>query len=134
MIQFENNLARLRSALSDADIDVAIITDDDAVYYFTGYYDYLHMEFGRPTILVVPRDDECVLITPSIDYNTALANARVDRIEAWNDGVGQEWREHLPSLLARPRIFQCKFRSQEYFSLARVFQPLALPEPRVIIV
>ena len=31
--------------------------------------------------------------------NTAAANARVDRIEAWNDGVGAEWREHLPGLL-----------------------------------
>ena len=66
---------------------------------YTGYYDYLHMEFGRPTMLLIPRDEQSVLITPSIDYNTAAANARVDRIEAWNDGVGAEWREHLPGLL-----------------------------------
>ena len=79
------------------DIDVALITDDDSVYYFTGYYDYLHMEFGRPTILVVHRDDETLLITPAIDYNSARDNARVDRIEAWNDGHGNEWREHLPA-------------------------------------
>ena len=30
---------------------MALITDDDNVYYLTGYYNYLHMEFGRPTIL-----------------------------------------------------------------------------------
>lgn len=83
--------------MQDRDIDVALITDEDSVYYFTGYYDYLHMEFGRPTILVVHRDDETLLITPAIDYNTALDNARVDRIEAWNDGKGNEWREHLPA-------------------------------------
>ncbi len=80
-------------------IDIALITDDDAVYYFTGYYDYLHMEFGRPTILLVQRDDKSLLITPSIDHNTALDNARVDRIEPWNDGMGNEWREHLPAAL-----------------------------------
>ena len=42
--------------LAEADEDVALITDDDSVYYFTGFYDYLHMEFGRPTILAVSRD------------------------------------------------------------------------------
>jgi len=85
--------------MAQCDIDVAIITDDDSVYYYTGYYDYLHMEFGRPTLLIVPRDGESLLITPSIDLNMARANAGVDRIEAWNDGLGKEWREHIPAQL-----------------------------------
>lgn len=96
---FEHHLQRLQAQLTQADIDVAIITDDDSVYYYTGYYDYLHMEFGRPTLLLVTRDGESLLITPAIDECMARAQARVDRIEAWNDGLGQEWREHLPSML-----------------------------------
>lgn len=96
---FEIHLQLLREKLAESGIDVALITDDDSVYYYTGYYDYLHMEFGRPTILVVPRDGESLLITPSIDLNTALQKARVDRVEAWNDGMGREWREHLPAQL-----------------------------------
>ena len=84
--------------MQGAGIDVAIITDDDSVYYFTGYYDYLHMEFGRPTILVIPRHGDSLLITPSIDYNSALDNAVVDRIEPWNDGMGSEWREQVPAV------------------------------------
>lgn len=51
--------------LTEADVDVALITDDDSVYYFTGIYDYLHMEFGRPTILAVSRYGGSLLITPS---------------------------------------------------------------------
>jgi Xaa-Pro dipeptidase len=96
---FKRNIQNLRDKLAEQDIDVAIITDDDSVYYYTGYYDYLHMEFGRPTILIVSRDAESLLITPSIDLNTALQNAWIDRIEAWNDGVGHEWREHIPAQL-----------------------------------
>ncbi len=96
---FEANSRRLREQMDANDIDVALITDDDSIYYFTGYYDFLHMEFGRPTILVVSRDEESLLITPSIDLNAALAHAKVDRVEAWNDGLGDEWREHLPSVL-----------------------------------
>lgn len=93
---FETRMQAFRERLTNEGVDVALITDDDNVYYLTGYYDYLHMEFGRPTILVVPKDGETLLITPTIDLVAAEANARVDRISAWNDGMGNEWREKLP--------------------------------------
>ena len=89
---FRDRLNRFQQKLASNGIDCALITDDDNVYYLTGYYDYLHMEFGRPTILVVPREGQSLLITPTIDLNSALASARVDRIAAWNDGMGAEWR------------------------------------------
>jgi len=54
------------------------------------------MEFGRPTILVVPKAGAALLITPTIDLNSAKTAARVDRIAPWNDGMGNEWREELP--------------------------------------
>lgn len=93
---FEARLADFRHRMRDADVDVALITDEDSVYYLCGYYDYLHMDFGRPTILVVARDAETLLITPSIDAIQAEGSARVDRIAAWNDGSGDEWRSELP--------------------------------------
>lgn len=96
---FENRIKTLTGRMQDAGLDLALITDDDSVYYFTGFFDYLHMDFGRPTILLVWRDGETLLVTPSIDYNSALDHARVDRIEPWNDGSGNEWREHLPAAL-----------------------------------
>ena len=95
---FEKNMNIFRQCLEKNDIDVALITDDDNVYYLTGYYDYLHMDFGRPTILVVLREGQSILITPSIDFNSAESLARVDRIVSWNDGVGNEWREELPKV------------------------------------
>jgi Xaa-Pro dipeptidase len=98
---FTDRLSRFRNRLTEAGIDVALITDDDNVYYLTGYYDYLHMEFGRPTILVVPKDAPSLLITPTIDLNSAKAAARVDRIAPWNDGMGNEWREELPGAVKR---------------------------------
>lgn len=100
---FRDRMSRFQSSLAEADIDVALITDDDNVYYLTGYYDYLHMEFGRPTILVIPREGEVLLITPTIDLNSAQSAARVDRIAAWNDGMGDEWREELPLVIKRAK-------------------------------
>ena len=96
---FAERLSNFQRRLFDAGIDVALITDDDNVYYLTGYYDYLHMEFGRPTILVVPKDGETLLITPMIDFNSATHAARVGRIAPWNDGMENEWRQELPGAI-----------------------------------
>ena len=93
-------MTELRRRLGEAGFDAALITDDDSVYYLTGYYDYLHMDFGRPTILVVPHEGASFLITPSMELDMAEAAAKVDRIAAWNDGLGNEWREELPGALA----------------------------------
>ena len=103
MTVFENRLAKLKNKLLENDIDTAIITDEDNVYYLCGYYDYLHMEFGRPTLLVISIDYGTLLITPTIDLNTAEETACVDRISAWNDGMGNEWREELPEVLKRSK-------------------------------
>ncbi|KIC19558.1 MULTISPECIES: M24 family metallopeptidase [unclassified Leisingera] len=97
---FQDRMTRLRQKMAEAGIGVALITDDDSVYYLTGYYDYLHMEFGRPTILVVPCNGPSLLITPVIDVVMAEEVAQVDRIAAWNDGDGAEWRAELPAALA----------------------------------
>ena len=103
MTVFENRLAKLKNKLLENDIDTAIITDEDNVYYLCGYYDYLHMEFGRPTLLVISIDCGTLLITPTIDLNTAEDTAYVDRISAWNDGMGNEWKEELPEVLKRSK-------------------------------
>ena len=64
---FKKNLEKLKQDLNKNNIDLAVITDDDSIYYFTGYFDFLHMSFGRPTILFVSKDSDTVLITPLID-------------------------------------------------------------------
>ena len=98
---FKKNLENLRKSLQKNNTDIVIITDDDSLYYFTGYFDYLHMSFGRPTLLLVPKDSDSVLITPLIDVHLVSKNCPVDKIITWNDGVGDEWREHLPKYIKK---------------------------------
>ena len=95
---FTNRMDAFRSKLKESNIDFALITDVDNVYYYTGYYDYLHMEFGRPTILIVSKEGKTALITPAVDAGM-VDDTLVDHIEPWNDGVGSEWREIIPSTL-----------------------------------
>lgn len=97
--EHHRRMAAFRGRLKEAGIDIALITDDDNLYYLTGYYDYLHMDFGRPTMLVVPREGKSLLITPAMEQDMAEAAAQVDRIAVWNDGLGSEWREELTAEL-----------------------------------
>ena len=98
---FKKNLEKLKQDLSKNNIDLAIITDDDSIYYFTGYFDFLHMSFGRPSILLVPKDADTVLITPLIDAHLVKKNCPVDKIITWNDGVDNEWRDELPKYIEK---------------------------------
>ncbi len=96
---FRKRQQQLCRHLQKQNIDVALITDDDSVYYFSGYYDYLHMDFGRPTILVVESNGNSCLITPMMELDMAEAAAHVDTIQPWNDGKGNEWRGPLAVIL-----------------------------------
>ena len=98
---FKKNLEKLKQDLNKNNIDLAVITDDDSIYYFTGYYDFLHMSFGRPTILLVPKDSDTLLITPLIDAHLVKQNCPVDKIITWNDGVDNEWRDELPKYIKK---------------------------------
>ena len=93
-----------KKKLEKINVDVAIITNEDNVYYLTGYYDYLHMEFGRPTILIISINEGSLLITPSIDENMAKSVAQVDRIIAWNDGLDNEWRSEIPHIIKTNQV------------------------------
>ena len=98
---FKNNLDKLRSKMNENDIELSIITDDDNLYYFTGYHDFLHMDFNRPTILLVPKDEQSILITPLLDVLLVPEDTPVDKIETWNDCIGEEWRECLPKIIGK---------------------------------
>jgi len=105
---FRNNLNKLRIKMKEDNIDLAIITDDDSLYYFTGYHDFLHMDFNRPTILLVPKDDQTILITPLLDVLLVPKDTPVDKIETWNDGIGEEWREFLPKIIKKYESIFCE--------------------------
>ena len=81
--------------LADEKIDMALIHDPDNIFYLTGFWGYLGMEFGRPTILVVPQSGSPTLITPGMEAEMAAGMTRVEDIREWTDGIGGEWQTQL---------------------------------------
>ena len=105
---FKKNLLKLKQKMKEQNIDLAVITDDDSLYYFTGYYNFLHMDFFRPTILLVPKDDDCTLITPLLDVLLVEKDCPVENIVTWNDGIGEEWREVIPKFIKENKKIACE--------------------------
>ena len=99
-IVFHQRMEILKGRLADAAVVAALITDDDSVYYFSGFYDYLHMEFGRPTVLVVAVEGDPVLITPLMELEMASRMCWIRDVRPWLDGQGSEWRGELQQVIA----------------------------------
>ena len=102
---YREHVTALQQNMAKADMEAALISDPDSIYYFTGYAGYLGMEFGRPTLLFVPADGNCVLVTPLMESEMCRNMTWVDDIRPWEDGVDDEWRQSLRQLIpARCRL------------------------------
>jgi len=89
----------LQRRLGEAKLDAFVTDDADTIYYLSGVWGYLAMEFGRATILVVPRQGEPALITPAMEAQMARAFAWFPDVREWADGVDGEWAGVLEKLL-----------------------------------
>ena len=96
---FVRRTEELQRRMADEGLDLLLITNADAIYYFTAYWGDLGLEFGRPSILVVPRSGSVTLITAFMEILMAQAMTWVEDIVTYADGVGREWRDPLDKAL-----------------------------------
>jgi Xaa-Pro aminopeptidase len=85
--------------MAEKKTDYVILTDPDTIYYLSGFWGYMGMELGRPTIVVVPASGSYALITPTMETDMARAMTWIEDIRGWMDGIGGEWQTHLRDLL-----------------------------------
>lgn len=98
--EYSARRAALRGRLEAARIDLAVVADPDSIAYFAGYWNYLGMDFGRPTILLVPSDGEPTLITPLMESEMCAEMSSISDIRPWTDGTNGEWRSQLQNAIA----------------------------------
>lgn len=100
--QMINNTSILQQRLKDQGIDNALLTDEDSIAYFAGVWGYLGMEFGRPTMMLVPAEGACTVITPLMELEMVAEMTWVDDVRPWEDG-DQEWDTVLADALGPDR-------------------------------
>ncbi|UCH21341.1 MAG: aminopeptidase P family protein [Deltaproteobacteria bacterium] len=98
--ELQRRIQEFQRRIADENLDMAFIEDADNIYYLSGYWGYLAMDFGRPTVLIVPQSGSPTIITPGLEAEMARAMTWVGDIREWTDGVGGEWVAHLQDLLA----------------------------------
>ena len=96
---YERRVERLRDRMTDGGVDVALITDEDSIYYFSGYHSYLYMDFGRPSFFVLWRDGDAAIITPAMELEMTGRMSWVADVRPWQDGVGGEWRDSIDAVV-----------------------------------
>ena len=96
---FEGRARELQRRLADDGIDVFLMTNADSIFYYTAYWGDLGLEFGRPTIVVVPKSGDITLITAVSEVLMAKALTWVEDVVVYSDGIGTEWREPLAAAM-----------------------------------
>lgn len=94
-----HRLAELHKLMGQAGLDLCVFADADSIFYFCGFANYLAMEFGRATLLVIPRHEEPVLITPSQEAEMAREMTGLSKVIEWSDGIDNEWRKPLRTIV-----------------------------------
>ena len=97
--QARQRTQEFQSRLSDAGIDVAVLTDESSIAYLAGFWGYLSVEFGRPTFLLVRPDQEPVVITPLMESEMVSAMTWVGHILTWEDAGKNRWESVLKNAL-----------------------------------
>jgi Xaa-Pro dipeptidase len=85
----------LQSRMRENSIPLAIFTDESSIAYLAGFWGYLGIEFGRPTMLVVPVDAPPIVITPLMETEMVSAMTWVDNIVSWEDSGQRSWHRLL---------------------------------------
>ena len=81
----------LMGRMADEGIHTAVFTDESSIAYLAGFWGYLGIEFGRPTMLVLSTIHDPVVITPLMESEMAAEMTWVDDIRVWEDAGQRSW-------------------------------------------
>lgn len=128
--RMKRKVAELQQSMAEQDIDVVLVMDTDSVYYFTGIHDYLGMDFGRPTVAIIPQEGKISVVVPSLEQNMARAMTWVEDLLPWTDGIGDEWRGYIKTALAGKKSVGLEVNKTH--PVLRNFLTEQFPELRVV--
>ncbi|WP_439121723.1 M24 family metallopeptidase [Marivita sp.] len=89
----------LQSRLKANGISHAVFTSESSIAYLAGFWGYLGIEFGRPTMLVVSADDAPIVITPLMESEMVAEMTWVEDVRTWEDVGQRSWGRALAGAL-----------------------------------
>jgi Xaa-Pro aminopeptidase len=89
----------LQQRMKDEGIRKAVFTDESSIAYLAGFWGYLGIEFGRPTLLVVDAEAAPVVITPLMESEMVSSMTWVEDVRVWEDIGQRTWGRALAGAL-----------------------------------
>ncbi|MBY6069345.1 Xaa-Pro peptidase family protein [Leisingera aquaemixtae] len=89
----------LQDRMRQAGIGKAVFTDESSIAYLAGFWGYLGIEFGRPSMLVVDAQDAPVVITPLMESEMVAEMTWVEDVRTWEDIGQRSWGRALANAL-----------------------------------
>ncbi len=89
----------LRERMKTLGIAQALFTDESSIAYLAGFWGYLGIEFGRPTMLLVSTDDDPVVVTPLMESEMVAEMTWVQDVRTWEDAGQRSWGRVLSEVL-----------------------------------
>ncbi|WP_434052381.1 MAG: Xaa-Pro peptidase family protein [Roseibium sp.] len=89
----------LQRRMHDENIELAVFTDESSIAYLAGFWGYLGVEFGRPTLLVVRRNGAPTVITPLMESEMVSAMTWVEDVRVWEDAGQRNWGRVLAEVV-----------------------------------
>lgn len=89
----------LQTQLQERGISHAVFTSESSIAYLAGFWGYLGIEFGRPTMLVVPADASPIVITPLMESEMVAEMTWVEDVRTWEDIGQRSWGRALSGAL-----------------------------------
>ncbi len=99
LIEAQNRTIALQARMKDQGIEAAVFTDESSIAYLAGFWGYLGIEFGRPSMLVVKADDAPVVITPLMESEMVGEMTWVQDVRTWEDAGQNTWGRALEGAL-----------------------------------
>lgn len=95
----KNRTRALQQSMQAQGIECAVFTDESSIAYLAGFWGYLGIEFGRPSMVVVKAQDEPIVITPLMESEMVAEMTWVDDVRVWEDFGARTWGAALASAL-----------------------------------
>ena len=89
----------LQARMKERGIERAVFTDESSIAYLAGFWGYLGIEFGRPSMLVVTADAAPIVITPLMESEMVGAMTWVEDVRTWEDSGPRTWGRALTGAL-----------------------------------
>ena len=99
LVEAKARTLALQARMKDLGIQRTVFTDERSIAYLAGFWGYLGIEFGRPTLLVVDADEAPIVITPLMESEMVSAMTWVEDVRTWEDMGQRTWGRALARAL-----------------------------------